>query len=121
MSNVDLIASYWTLAGGALPHSDREYSTFEFRERVAAAARAGFKGIGLWHADLEHVLKTCTLAQMKRILDDNGLVHVELEFLTDWFLPPGERRRSPTRSRRSSPPSSPRPGSLARPGPRSIA
>ncbi len=92
MSNVDLIASYWTLAGGALPHSDKEYSTFELKERAAAAARAGFKGIGLWHADLEHVLKTYTLPQMKRILDDNGLVHVELEFLTDWFLPPGERR-----------------------------
>ena len=92
MSSVDLIASYWTLAGGALPHSAREYSTFEFKERAAAAARAGFKGIGLLHADLDHVLETCTLPQMKRILDDNGLVHVEVEFLTDWFLPPGERR-----------------------------
>ncbi|HZO21279.1 MAG TPA: sugar phosphate isomerase/epimerase family protein [Steroidobacteraceae bacterium] len=92
MSNVELIASYWTLAGGALPHTDKEYSTFEFKERVEAAARAGFKGIGLWHADLEHVQKTYTLPQMKRILDDNGMKHIEIEFLADWFLPPGERR-----------------------------
>ena len=92
MSDVELIASYWTLGGGALPHTDKEYSTFEFKERVAAAARAGFKGIGLWHADLEHVLKTYTLPQMKRILDDHGLKHIEIEFLADWFLPPGERR-----------------------------
>jgi sugar phosphate isomerase/epimerase len=92
MSNVELIASYWTLSGGALPHTDKEYSTFEFKERVEAAARAGFKGIGLWHADLEHVLNTYTLAQMKRILADNGMKHIEIEFLADWFQPPGERR-----------------------------
>jgi hypothetical protein len=29
---------------------------------------------------------------MKQILDDNGIKHVELEFLTDWFLD-GERKR----------------------------
>jgi hypothetical protein len=92
MSDVELIASYWTFAGGALPHSEAEYSTFEFKERCEAIARAGFKGIGLWHADIEHVLKRYTLPQMKRILDDNGLKHVEVEFLADWFLPPGERR-----------------------------
>src|SRR5581483_86255 len=27
-----------------------------------------------------------------RILDDNGMKHIEIEFLADWFLPPGERR-----------------------------
>jgi sugar phosphate isomerase/epimerase len=92
MSDVELIASFWTFAGAALPHSDAEYSTFEFKERCEAIGRAGFKGIGLWHAEIEHVLKRYTLPQMKRILDDNGLKHVEIEFLADWFLPPGERR-----------------------------
>ena len=89
---VELIASYWTLAGGALPHTDKEYSTFEFKERIAAAARAGFKGVGLWHADLEHVRKRYTFAEMKRILDDHGMKYIEIEFLADWFLDPGERR-----------------------------
>ena len=92
MSTVDLIASYWTLGGGALPHTDKEYSTFEFRSRVEQAARAGFKGIGLWHADLAHVRKTHTLEEMRQILAANGMQHVEIEFLTDWFLEPGERR-----------------------------
>jgi sugar phosphate isomerase/epimerase len=92
MPNVELIASYWTLSGGALPHTDKEYSTFEFKERVAAAARAGFRGIGLWHADIEHVLKSYSLADMKRILDDNGMKYIEIEFLADFFLDPGERR-----------------------------
>jgi sugar phosphate isomerase/epimerase len=90
-NEVELIASYWTLAGSAIPHSDAEYSTFEFKERVEAAARAGFKGLGLWHADLEHVRKRLSFAEMKRILDDNGMKHIELEFLVDWFLD-GERR-----------------------------
>lgn len=90
-NDVELIASYWTLAGTAIPHTGPEHSSFEFKERVEAAARAGFKGIGIWHADLEHVLKRRSLAEMRRILDDNGMKYVELEFLVDWFLD-GERR-----------------------------
>jgi sugar phosphate isomerase/epimerase len=90
-SNVELLASYWTMSGG-LPHTDREYSPFDFRDRVESAARAGFTGFGIWHADLEHVLRKRTLREMKQILDDHGIKHLELEFLTDWFLD-GERKR----------------------------
>ena len=94
MRDVDILGSYWTLAGGAYPHSDHEYSVFDFKERVEAAARAGFKGIGLWHADLEHTLKTRPLKEMKRILDDNGIAHLELEFLTDWFETGDKKKKS---------------------------
>jgi sugar phosphate isomerase/epimerase len=87
--NVDLIGSYWTLAGKAYPH-DREESPFDFADRVREAARAGFKGIGLWHSDLEKILKTYTHKEMKAILDDHGMF-VELEFLTD-FMHRDERR-----------------------------
>jgi sugar phosphate isomerase/epimerase len=90
-NNVELLASYWTISCG-LPHTAREYSPFDFRDRVESAARAGFTGFGLWHADLEHVLKTRTLREMRQILDDNGIKYLELEFLTDWFLD-GERKR----------------------------
>ncbi len=55
--NVELLGSYWTLAGDAQPHTDKEYSPFDFKDRVESAAKAGFKGIGIWHADLAHVLK----------------------------------------------------------------
>ncbi|HEY4214235.1 MAG TPA: sugar phosphate isomerase/epimerase [Steroidobacteraceae bacterium] len=96
---VELIASYWTLSGGAVPHTDHEYSTFEFRERIEAIAKAGFKGVGLWHADLEHVLKTYSLRDMRKILDDNGMKYVEVEFLVDWFLEPGERRAASDKRR----------------------
>jgi sugar phosphate isomerase/epimerase len=86
MQNIELIASYWTLAGGGEPHTDKEYSTFDFKDRVEAASRAGFKGVGIWHSDLDHILKSRSLKEMKRILDDNGMKYVELEFLRDWFV-----------------------------------
>jgi sugar phosphate isomerase/epimerase len=88
---VQLLASYWTLAGGAEPHTDHEYSSYSFQQRVSAAAQAGFNGFGIWHADLEHTLSTQSLHDMRRILDDNGITYVELEFLTDWWLAEGER------------------------------
>jgi len=92
-SDIDLLASYWTISCG-IPHTDKEYSPFDFRNRVESAARAGFTGFGIWHADLEHVLKQRTLKEMKQILDDNGIKHVELEFLTDWFLDGEPKRQS---------------------------
>lgn len=96
---VKLVGSYWTLAGGAYPHTDREYSPFGFRERVEAAARVGFRGFGIWHADLAHILETGSLDDMKRVLDDNGMEHVELEFIYDWFTE-GEKRKKSDRLRR---------------------
>jgi sugar phosphate isomerase/epimerase len=96
---VDLLASYWTISAG-VPHTDREYSPFDFKDRVESAARAGFKGIGIWHADLEHVLEKYHLKEMKQILGDNGIEHVELEFLTDWFLEGDRKKSSDMRKRR---------------------
>ncbi len=90
--NVELLASYWTIAGGAQPLTDSDWSPLDFRDRVAAAARAGFKGIGIWHRDLAHTLETRSLPEMKMILDDHGIQYLELEFLMDWFLD-GERKK----------------------------
>jgi sugar phosphate isomerase/epimerase len=90
--DVELLASYWTIAGGALPHTDHEHSPFDFKDRVEAAARAGFKGMGIWHADLDHTLERRSLKEMKQILDDNGVKYLELEFLRDWFVD-GERKK----------------------------
>jgi sugar phosphate isomerase/epimerase len=89
---VELLASYWTLATGSSPHTDHEYSTASFKDRVAAAAHAGFTGFGIWHADLEHTLRTQSLADMRRILGDHGMRHIELEFLNDWWFKDGERK-----------------------------
>jgi sugar phosphate isomerase/epimerase len=82
-NKVELMNLYWTTSG---VFRSREISRFDFKDRVQAAARAGFKGIGIWHTDLEHILQHRTLKEMKKILEDNDIKHVELEFLTDWFL-----------------------------------
>ncbi len=100
MNSPELLASYWTIAGRALPHTDREFSPFDFKDRVMQAARAGFTGIGLWHADLGHTLPRHNLSEMKQILDDHGIRHVELEFLTDWFLDGERKERSDLQKRK---------------------
>ncbi len=82
--SVELMNLFWTTAG-VYPGAG-EISRFDFKDRVEAAAKAGFRGIGLWHTDLEHILQTRTLNEIKTILDDNGMKYLELEFLTDWFV-----------------------------------
>jgi sugar phosphate isomerase/epimerase len=94
MKDVDLLASYWTIAGNVHPHSETEYSPFDFEDRVVAASKAGFRGIGLKEADLEHILERRSLKDMKHVFEDNGIKHVELEFLTDWFLDGEKKKKS---------------------------
>ena len=90
----DLLACYWTVSGPVEVHVGREWSLFDFRDRCRAAARSGFRGIGLWHADLEHVLETYSLGEMARIMAGHGLDLLELEFLMEWFLDPSDERRA---------------------------
>ena len=61
MGEIELLALYWTVAGPVEVHVGREWSLFDWRDRCAEAARAGFRGLGLWHADIEHQLETSTL------------------------------------------------------------
>jgi sugar phosphate isomerase/epimerase len=90
-NDIELIATYWTLAGDSYPHSPTEYSPHAIEDRVAAAAKVGFKGFGIKEADLDHILERRSLKDLKKILDDNGMKHVELEFITDWFVE-GEKK-----------------------------
>ncbi|MBZ0303810.1 MAG: sugar phosphate isomerase/epimerase [Anaerolineae bacterium] len=96
-TNVKLMTLFWTTAG--IFPGKGEISRFDFKDRVEAAAKAGFKGIGIWHTDLEHILRQRSLSEMKTILDDNGMEYLELEFLTDWFLD-GERKVESDRLKR---------------------
>jgi len=82
---IELIASYWTIAGDVYPIAPNEISPFPFEQRVEVAARAGYRGLGLLHADLMVVSNRLGLSEMRRILDANGIHHVELEFLPDWY------------------------------------
>ncbi len=80
----DLLGSFWTLAVGADPLGDQR-CLHDFRKRVEIAGRAGFAGMGFWHTDLVEIRKTYGFEDMKLILDDNGIRHIEVEWLLDWY------------------------------------
>jgi sugar phosphate isomerase/epimerase len=87
-----LAVSYWTLAG-AVPSTPARFS---FAERAAAAAKAGFTGIGLRFDDWERNLAAgLGGAEQRRILDDHGLRLVEMEMIYGWASDdPAERERA---------------------------
>jgi len=98
MQKVDLMNLYWTTSG--IFPGQGEISRFDFKDRVQASAEAGFKGIGIWHTDLEHILQQRSLQEMKMILDDYDMKHVELEFITDWFMEGARKAESDSRRKR---------------------
>lgn len=87
----DLVASYFTLAGNIKPLEGVVVSPRSFRERAEAAGRAGFTGFGFEQTDLDNILRSTPLAEVRAILAANGLRVVEIEVLLDWFVD-GERR-----------------------------
>jgi sugar phosphate isomerase/epimerase len=95
----NLLASYFTLAGRVNPFAPPVISPIPFQERAEAAGRAGFRGIGFGKDDLEHILLNLTYDDISKILDDNGLVDIEIELLRDWFAT-GDLRRSSEPHRR---------------------
>ena len=82
---IELIASYWTLAGDCYALGPNEVATIPLKDRIEAAAWAGYTGMGLAHQDLVFNKAKYGYAEMKRMLNDHGIVHVEVEFLGDWF------------------------------------
>jgi sugar phosphate isomerase/epimerase len=98
---VELANAYWTSAGPVDVHVGREWSQYDFADRCAEAAKVGFVGVGLWHADIEHQLEKRSLRDIRQILDENGIRLFELEFLMDWFLDQDdEARKTADRTRK---------------------
>ena len=98
---MELLGLYWTVSGPVVVHYGREWSLFSWEDRCAEAKKVGFSGLGIWHADLEHMLETQSLQDLKATFDANGLDHIELEFLMDWFLDPGDERRKASDTNRT--------------------
>ena len=98
MKEIELLAAYFTLAGDIHPFGPTEISPFDFRFRVEAASKAGYKGIGLVHADLMATVDRIGFSEMKTILETNGIRHLEFEFLDNWFET-GEARRTSDKMR----------------------
>jgi len=91
--NIELLASYFTLAGDVYPFGPTEISPNSLQERAEVSAKAGWKGLGFSHADLMVTAQKIGLKTAKQILDDNGIKHREIEFLVDWYLD-GEKRKA---------------------------
>lgn len=99
VSNIELLAAYWTVAGDIYPFGPTEISPFSFEDRVEATANAGFKGMGLVHNGMMDTIDKLGYVEMKNILHKHGIKHIELEFLVDWYHQ-GDRRRQSDKVRR---------------------
>jgi sugar phosphate isomerase/epimerase len=86
-SAMSLLATCWTTAGDANPYPGDQRSPVGIRERVEAASDAGFRGIGLLHADLMPALDEYGVRGLRTLLDDHGIVDLELELITGWWAP----------------------------------
>ena len=91
---IELLAGYWTIAGDCYAMGPSEVSPFPLKERVEAASAAGYTGLGLVHQDLVFNAKVMGYPAMKRLFDDHGIVHIEVEFLGDWFESCAKRETS---------------------------
>lgn len=88
MVSVDLVAVCWTTAGDAVPHPGLDLSPELLHDRIMAAGRAGYTGFGILGADLAAYLAAGhSFDELRTRLDDSGIRHIELEFLTGWWLP----------------------------------
>lgn len=97
---VELLATCWTHTGDAMPVAGRQLSPLDLRARAEAVAAAGFTGIGFTINDLEAAQATYGLPEVRRICDDLGLVHLEVELLEHWWTT-GSRRRESDQTRMS--------------------
>lgn len=93
IEDIDLCASYWTVSGAVYPGAPSEISPFPLKDRAEVSGRVGWRGMGFVMDDMEASIAQYGLPTVRRIFSDNGIRHVELEFLVDWHLS-GERRRA---------------------------
>jgi sugar phosphate isomerase/epimerase len=90
---IDILGSFWTIGVGADPLGDQR-CLHDFRRRVELASKAGFRGMGLWHTDIQEIRRKYSFVEMKQILNDNGITHIEVEWLLDWFCTDARREAS---------------------------
>ena len=93
IEDIELCASYWTVSGAVYPGAPSEISPVPPQERAEVSGRVGWRGMGFVLDDMEASIAQYGLPTVSRIFSDNGIRHVELEFLVDWHLD-GDRRRA---------------------------
>lgn len=96
MTADQFLATCWTTAGDAAPDEADQRSPLNLRDRVEAARDAGFTAFGLLYADLVEAEREYGIAGIRSLFEDNGISHVELELLTDWWADGPRRAASDT-------------------------
>lgn len=81
----ELMATCWTSAGDAASDRVDLRSPLPLRRRIEAASAAGFVGFGLLSDDLPAAIAEYGLPGIRTMLDDNGIVHLELESIPYWW------------------------------------
>ena len=85
MSPEELMATCWSSAGDAASDRADLRSPLSLRRRVEAAAAAGSTGFGLLSDDLPAAIAEYGLPDIRTLLDDNGMAHLELESIPWWW------------------------------------
>lgn len=94
IEDIDLCATYWTVSGAVYPGAPSEVSPFPLKDRAEVSGRVGWRGMGFVLDDMEASVARYGLPTVRRIFSDNGIRHVELEFLVDWHLDGDKLRAS---------------------------
>lgn len=84
-STPELIATCWTSAGNIAPLNSPETSPVPIVERLEAIASTGWAGFGLAYDDLVAARDTIGFSGLKKLIDQAGFRHVEVELLTNWW------------------------------------
>jgi sugar phosphate isomerase/epimerase len=92
--STNLLATCWSSAGDAASDRADLRSPLPLRERVEAAAAAGFRGFGLLSADLPAAEEAHGLNGIRAMLDDNDIVDLELEGIPYWWDDGSQRAES---------------------------
>ncbi|MDO5627605.1 MAG: sugar phosphate isomerase/epimerase family protein [Mobilicoccus sp.] len=93
-SGESLMATCWSSAGDAASDRDDLRSPLPLRRRIEAASAAGFTGFGLLSADLPAAVDSYGLPGIRAMLEDNGIVDLELEDIPRWWDEGSARRES---------------------------
>ncbi|MHA7167490.1 sugar phosphate isomerase/epimerase family protein [Arthrobacter bambusae] len=84
-STPELIATCWTSAGDIAPLTNPETSPVPLGERLEAIASTGWAGFGLAYDDLVAARDTIGFSGLRKLIDQAGFRHVEVELLSNWW------------------------------------
>ncbi|WP_442544103.1 sugar phosphate isomerase/epimerase family protein [Arthrobacter sp. KN11-1C] len=84
-STPELIATCWTSAGDVAPLTNPETSPVPLGERLEAIASTGWAGFGLAYDDLVAARDTIGFSGLRKLIDQAGFRHVEVELLSNWW------------------------------------